>query len=47
MLLGRTYAFCRITGKQELTDCSLLVDIAQRDFAKQFERGKLNFTGNG
>jgi hypothetical protein len=24
----------------------LLADIAQRDFAKRFERGKLNFTGD-
>ena len=35
-----------LTGKQEVTDYFLLADIAQRDFAKRFERGKLNFTGD-
>ena len=37
---------CRITGKQEVTDYFLLADIAQRHFAKRFERGKLTFTGD-
>jgi hypothetical protein len=27
-------------------DYSLLADVAQRDFAKRFERGKLGFTGD-
>jgi hypothetical protein len=36
----------RMTDKQEVTDYFLLADIAQRDFAKRFERGKLNFTGD-
>ena len=35
-----------ITGKQEATDYFLLADIAQHDFAKRFERGKLTFTGD-
>jgi hypothetical protein len=35
-----------LTGKQEATDYFLLADIAQRDFAKRFERGKLSFTGD-
>jgi hypothetical protein len=35
-----------MTGKQEVTDCSMLADVAQRDFAKQFEPGKLSFTWN-
>jgi hypothetical protein len=28
------------------TDYFLLADIAQRDFAKRFERGKLTFAGD-
>jgi hypothetical protein len=36
----------RVTGKQEVTDYFLLADIARRHFAKRFERGKLNFTGD-
>ena len=35
-----------LTGKQEATDYFLLADIAQRDFAKRFERGKLTFAGD-
>ncbi len=38
-----------VTGKPEVTDHLLLADIAhiaQRDFAKRLERGKLTFTGD-
>ena len=35
-----------LTGKQEGTDYFLFADIAQRDFAERFERGKLSFTGD-
>jgi hypothetical protein len=40
----RTSGFV-LTGKQEATDYFLLADVAQRDFAEQFGRGKLSFTG--
>jgi hypothetical protein len=36
----------RVTSKQEVTDYFLYADIAQRDFAERFERGKLSFTGD-
>jgi hypothetical protein len=35
-----------MTGKQEVTDYFLFADIAQHDFAKRFERGKLTLTGD-
>src|SRR5467141_895709 len=45
---ARTAELCsgRITGKQEVIDYFLFADIAQRDFAEWFERGKLSFTGD-
>jgi len=33
-----------MTAKQEVTDYFLLANIAQRNFAERFERGKLRFT---
>jgi hypothetical protein len=36
----------RVTSKQEVTDYFLFADIAQRNFAERFERGKLSFTGD-
>jgi hypothetical protein len=36
----------RATSKQEVTDYFLFGDTAQHDFAKRFERDKLNFTGD-
>jgi hypothetical protein len=37
-MIDASWDFSRITGKQEVTDYFLLADIAQRDFAKRFER---------
>jgi hypothetical protein len=41
-MIDASWDFSRITGKQEVTDYFLLADIAQRDFAKRFERGELS-----
>jgi len=35
-----------MTDKQEVTDFFLFADIAQRNFAERFERGKLSCTGD-
>ena len=43
--MGSAHDRSRLRGQQEVTDFFLLADIAQRDFAKRFERGKLSFTG--
>ena len=44
--MGSAHDRSRLRGQQEVTDFFLLADIAQRDFAKRFERGKLTFTGD-
>jgi len=43
---GDRRPYADLTGKQEGTDYFLFADIAQRDFAERFERGKLSFTGD-
>jgi hypothetical protein len=43
---GDRRPYADLTGKQEATDYFLLADVAQRDFAKRFGRGKLSFTGD-